>query len=142
MVMSAAMVTMIGRAQFVHVIIDRIVDGGDLLRRVGEMSFPHRTGRSDGTRLPLIRAARVASFGPLLIDVLREASARSGERRVDIAAVRLAFNCLVRHYPERCPLALLLGFADQDSDVARSQCANAAFNGIIRQLRLADRHDG
>ena len=32
--------------EVVHVTIDRIVDEGDLLRRVGEMSFPHRTGDS------------------------------------------------------------------------------------------------
>ena len=53
-VMSAAMVTMVGRLQkegeVVHVIIDRIVDEGDLLRRVGEMDLPHRTGRGDGAR--------------------------------------------------------------------------------------------
>ena len=53
-VMSAAMVTMVGRLQkegeVVHVIIDRIVDEGDLLRRVGGMDFPHRTGRGDGAR--------------------------------------------------------------------------------------------
>ena len=53
-VMSAAMVTMVGRVQkegeVIHVIVDRIVDDGDLLRRVGEMDFPHHTGRGDGAK--------------------------------------------------------------------------------------------
>ncbi|MBP2515344.1 error-prone DNA polymerase [Sphingomonas sp. PvP018] len=52
--MSASMVGMKGRVQkegeVIHVICDRIVDHGDLLHRVGEMSFPHRTGRGDGAR--------------------------------------------------------------------------------------------
>ena len=51
-VMSASMVGMKGRVQkegeVIHVICDRIIDHGDLLRQVGEMSFPHRTGRGDG----------------------------------------------------------------------------------------------
>ena len=53
-VMSASMIGMKGRLQkegeVIHVICDRIVDHGDLLHRVGEMSFPHRTGRGDGAR--------------------------------------------------------------------------------------------
>ncbi len=51
-VMSAAMVSLRGRLQregeVTHVIIDRVVDHGDLLRQVGEMAFPHRTGPGDG----------------------------------------------------------------------------------------------
>ena len=51
-IMSASMIGMRGRVQkegeVIHVICDRIVDHGDLLHRVGEMSFPHRTGRGDG----------------------------------------------------------------------------------------------
>ena len=53
-VMSASMVGLKGQVQkegeVIHVICDRIVDHGDLLHRVGEMSFPHRTGRGDGAR--------------------------------------------------------------------------------------------
>lgn len=33
----------------IHVICERsIIDHGDLLHRVGEMSFPHRVGRGEG----------------------------------------------------------------------------------------------
>ena len=53
-VMTAAMVGMRGRVQkegeVIHVIVDRIVDRTDLLSRVGDMSFTHRTGRGDGAR--------------------------------------------------------------------------------------------
>ena len=55
-VMSASMIGMKGRVQkegeVVHVICDRIIDHGDLLHRVGEMSFPHRTGRGDAGQHP------------------------------------------------------------------------------------------
>ncbi len=53
-IMSASMVGLKGRVQkegeVIHVICDRIIDHGDLLHRVGEMSFPHKTGRGDGAR--------------------------------------------------------------------------------------------
>ncbi len=53
-VMSASMIGMKGRVQkegeVIHVICDRIIDHGDLLHRVGDLSFPHRTGRGDGAR--------------------------------------------------------------------------------------------
>jgi error-prone DNA polymerase len=53
-IMSAAMVGMRGRVQregqVIHVICDRIVDYGDLLRRIGDMDWQHRTGRGDGAR--------------------------------------------------------------------------------------------
>ena len=53
-VMSAAMIGMKGRVQregeVIHVICDRIVDYGDLLAKVGQMDFPHATGRGDGAR--------------------------------------------------------------------------------------------
>ncbi|MGE4404304.1 error-prone DNA polymerase [Pseudomonas sp.] len=53
-VMSASMIGMKGRVQkegeVIHVICDKIIDYGRLLHRVGEMSFPHRTGRGDGAR--------------------------------------------------------------------------------------------
>ncbi|MFS0772982.1 error-prone DNA polymerase [Sphingomonas sp. 1P08PE] len=53
-VMSAAMIGMKGRVQkegqVIHVICDRIVDHGPLLAEVGQMDFPHATGRGDGAR--------------------------------------------------------------------------------------------
>ncbi len=53
-VMSAAMIGMKGRVQkegeVIHVICDRIIDYGDLLAKVGQMDFPHSTGRGDGAR--------------------------------------------------------------------------------------------
>ncbi len=56
MVMSASMIGMKGRVQkegdVTHVICDRIIDHGDLLHRVGEMSFPHRTSRGDAAQHP------------------------------------------------------------------------------------------
>jgi len=55
-IMSASMVGMKGRVQkegeIIHVICDRIIDHGDLLDRVGDMSFPHRTGRGDAGQHP------------------------------------------------------------------------------------------
>jgi error-prone DNA polymerase len=53
-VMSASMIGMKGRVQkegeVIHVICDRIIDHGDLLHQVGNLSFPHRTERGDGAR--------------------------------------------------------------------------------------------
>jgi error-prone DNA polymerase len=53
-VMSASMIGMRGRVQkegeVIHVICDRINDHGDLLHQVGNLSFPHQTGRGDGAR--------------------------------------------------------------------------------------------
>ncbi|RZL69240.1 MAG: hypothetical protein EOP66_17770, partial [Sphingomonas sp.] len=53
-VMSAAMIGMKGRVQkegqVIHVICDRIIDYGSLLAQVGQMDFPHATGRGDGAR--------------------------------------------------------------------------------------------
>jgi len=53
-VMSASMIGMVGRVQregdVIHVICDRIEDHGSLLAQVGDMAFPHRTGRGDGAR--------------------------------------------------------------------------------------------
>ena len=55
-IMSASMVGMKGQVQkegeIIHVICSRIVDHGDLLHRVGDMSFPHRTGRGDAAQHP------------------------------------------------------------------------------------------
>ena len=53
-VMSAAMIGMKGRVQkegqVIHIICDRIIDHGPLLAQVGQMDFPHATGRGDGAR--------------------------------------------------------------------------------------------
>jgi error-prone DNA polymerase len=55
-VMSASMIGMKGQVQkegeVIHVICSKIIDYGPLLHRVGEMSFPHQTGRGDGVRHP------------------------------------------------------------------------------------------
>ena len=76
----------------------------------------------------------------LSLDVLRDAASRSGERRVDTIPVRLALNCLVHHCPERWPLDNFLESAAQDNDIGRAQGTTAAFNGVVRQLRVAGRH--
>ncbi|MDO7841918.1 error-prone DNA polymerase [Sphingomonas immobilis] len=51
-VMSSSMVSLRGRLQkegeVIHVIVDHMVDRTDMLRQVGSMQFPHRTGRGDG----------------------------------------------------------------------------------------------
>ena len=51
-VMSAAMISVIGRVQregaVIHVIADRIVDYTDMLRQLGEMELPRLTSPSDG----------------------------------------------------------------------------------------------
>ena len=53
-VMSAHMVTLVGRVQregeVTHVIIDRLVDEASRPARIGTLSLPHRTGRRDGAR--------------------------------------------------------------------------------------------
>jgi error-prone DNA polymerase len=55
-IMSASMVGMRGRVQregqVIHVICDRIVDHGDLLRSIAEKEFTPPTGRGDGARHP------------------------------------------------------------------------------------------
>lgn len=55
-VMSASMVGLKGRVQregdVIHVICDRIIDYSSLLGQVGQMAFPHRTGRGDGAAHP------------------------------------------------------------------------------------------
>ncbi len=67
-VMSASMIGMRGQVQkegeVIHVICDRIIDHGDLLHRVGEMSFPHRTGRGDGGQHPGSRIAATRAGAP------------------------------------------------------------------------------
>ena len=66
---------------------------------------------------------------------------RSGETRVDGVEVRLALRCLLPHCPERWPLELFWDAAAQENEIGRAQGTTAAFNGIVRQLRLAGRHE-
>ena len=50
--MGSAMITVRGRLQIegkvIHIVSERIEDSTSLLRQVGEMDFPHHTGRGDG----------------------------------------------------------------------------------------------
>ncbi|GAO40447.1 error-prone DNA polymerase [Sphingomonas changbaiensis NBRC 104936] len=51
-IMGSAMITVRGRLQIegkvIHIVSERIEDSTHLLRRVGEMDFPHHTSRGDG----------------------------------------------------------------------------------------------
>jgi F420-0:gamma-glutamyl ligase-like protein len=77
----------------------------------------------------------------LSLHILRSAMVRSGEARVDVVEVRLALRCLLPHCPERWPLELFWDSAAQENEIGRAQGTTAAFNGIVRQLRLAGRHE-
>ncbi len=77
----------------------------------------------------------------LSLHILRAAAARSGRSKVDTIEVRLALRCLLPHCPERWPLELFWDSAGQDNEIGRAQGTTAAFNGIVRQLRLAGRHE-
>lgn len=77
----------------------------------------------------------------LSLHILRAAMVRSGETRVDVVEVRLALRCLLPHCPERWPLELFWDAAAQENEIGRAQGTTAAFNGIVRQLRLAGRHE-
>jgi len=73
----------------------------------------------------------------LAVQVLRQAMAESGDRRCDTIPVRLALRCLLPHCPERWPLTMFWESAGQDNEIGRAQGCTAAFNGVIRQLRLS-----
>jgi F420-0:gamma-glutamyl ligase-like protein len=77
----------------------------------------------------------------LSVHILRAAMSRSGSARVDVVEVRLALRCLLPHCPERWPLELFWDSAGQENEIGRAQGTTAAFNGIVRQLRLAGRHE-
>jgi len=77
----------------------------------------------------------------LSLRILRGAIGRAGGSRVDTVEVRLALRCLLHLCPERWPLELFWDAAGTDNDIGRAQGCTAAFNGIVRQLRLAGRHD-
>ena len=77
----------------------------------------------------------------LSVRILRAAMSRSSSVRVDVLEVRLALRCLLPHCPESWPLTLFWDAAGQDNEIGRAQGTTAAFNGIVRQLRLAGRYD-
>lgn len=77
----------------------------------------------------------------LSVTILRAAMSRSGQSRVDVVEVRLALRCLLPHCPERWPLELFWDSAKQENEIGRAQGTTAAFNGIVRQLRVADRFE-
>jgi hypothetical protein len=77
----------------------------------------------------------------LSLRILRSAMMRSGAGRVDTIEVRLALRCLLHLCPERWPLGLFWDAAGTDNEIGRAQGCTAAFNGIVRQLRLAGRYD-
>ena len=67
--------------------------------------------------------------------VLRAATGRSSQGRIDGVEVKLALRCLLPHCPERWPLVLFWDAAQQDNEIGRAQGVTAALNGIVRQLR-------
>lgn len=69
--------------------------------------------------------------------ILRDAMIRATKQRVDTIEVRLALRCLLIHCRERWPLELFWDAAQGDNDIGRAQGCTAAFNGIVRQLRLS-----
>ncbi|MDJ0276279.1 hypothetical protein QLH51_05635 [Sphingomonas sp. 2R-10] len=73
----------------------------------------------------------------LSLRILCAAMARSGDRRVDTIEVRLAQRCLVEHCPERWPLDSFWASAAAGHDIGRAQGCTAAFNEIVRQLRVS-----
>ncbi len=66
---------------------------------------------------------------------------RSTAATVAGVEVRLALRCLLPHCPERWPLELFWDAAGQANEIGRAQGTTAAFNGIVRQLKLAGRHE-
>ncbi len=52
-----------------------------------------------------------------------------------------ALTAVVTRCPERWPLELFWDAAGQANEIGRAQGTTAAFNGIVRQLKLAGRHE-
>jgi len=77
----------------------------------------------------------------LSVHILRSGGARCSDARVDGVEVRLALRCLLLHCPERWPLELYWDAACQENEFDRAQGVTAAFNGIVRQRRLAGRYE-
>ena len=95
-------------------------------------------GISTDVAPPLSRHQRIVI--DLSLKILRGAMIRSGAQRVDALEVRLALRCLLHHCPDRWPLELFWDAAQGDNDIGRAQGCTAAFNGIVRQLRLVGRY--
>ncbi len=72
----------------------------------------------------------------LSLHILRQAMIASSGERIDKVEVRLALRCLLPHCPERWPLDLYWDSAGQANEIGRAQGCTAAFNGIVRQLRV------
>ncbi|WJM29861.1 hypothetical protein QUC32_29840 (plasmid) [Novosphingobium resinovorum] len=77
----------------------------------------------------------------LSVHILRGGVVRCADGRVDSVEVRLALRCLLPHCRERWPLELYWDAAGQGNEIGRAQGVTAAFNGIVRQLRLAGRYE-
>jgi hypothetical protein len=77
----------------------------------------------------------------LSVHILRTGIVRCAEARVDTVDVRLALRCLLPHCRERWPLELYWDAAGQENEIGRAQGVTAAFNGIVRQLRLTGRYE-
>lgn len=71
----------------------------------------------------------------LAVDVVREAMETAGTARGDTSAVRLALRVMLPHCPERWPLTMLWESAGQAHVIGREQGMNAAYKGILRQLK-------
>lgn len=84
-------------------------------------------------RLPL-HQRKVISYS---LDVLRFATTRSSDTRIDRSEVKLALRYLLPHCPEKEPLLLFEDAACQPNEIGRAQGVTATFNGIMRQLRKA-----
>lgn len=73
----------------------------------------------------------------LSVCILRAAMGRAGDSKVDSLEVRLALRCLLHRCPDRWTLEMFWSSAGTAHDIGRAQGCAAAFNGIVRQLRLA-----
>jgi hypothetical protein len=73
----------------------------------------------------------------LAVAILRKGVEESGKAKVDTIAVRLALRCLLPHCRETWPLTTFWESAGQENEIGRSQGVTAAFNGIVRQLRVS-----
>ena len=73
----------------------------------------------------------------LSLRILRAAMTRAGDSRVDTIEVRLALRCLLQRCPARWPLETFWSSAGTEQAIGRAQGCTAAFNGIVRQLRIA-----
>lgn len=73
----------------------------------------------------------------LAVSVLREAMMKAGEQPIDTLHTRLALRCLLPYCRDRDHLTLFWTSGSFGNAIGRSQGTNAAFNGIVRQLRLS-----